>query len=150
MTSTTDIGKVTTEATGRADRPRRFGGLASAGFAATLGAIAATVLAAAAVRAAGVDYEVAGGERIPLGGFAVLTGLCCTVGIVLAAALRRWSARPAKRFVWTAVALTAVSLLPPSLLAADAATSATLIGLHLIPAAVMIPTLARLLSTRPA
>jgi hypothetical protein len=50
--------------------------------------------------------------------------------------------------VWTAVSLTAISLVPPFLSGADTGTTATLLGLHLVAAAVMIPTLARSLRTR--
>jgi len=78
----------------------------------------------------------------------VVTGFFSVVGIVIAVALLRWSARPAQRFVWTAVSLTAISLVPPLLSGADTATRAALLGLHLIPATVMIPTLARSLRTR--
>jgi hypothetical protein len=45
--------------------------------------------------------------------------------------------------VQTAVALTVVSLVPPLIAGAAAATSTALIGLHLVAATVMIPTLAR-------
>jgi hypothetical protein len=70
----------------------------------------ATTLAAALTQAVGVDFEVPdGGDTIPLSGFAVVTGFFSVVGIVLAAALLRWSARPAQRFVETAVTLTALS-----------------------------------------
>src|SRR3954454_15501347 len=95
-----------------------------------------------------VDFEVPdGGQTIPLSGFAVVTGFFSVVGIVIAVALRRWSARPAERFVWTAVSLTAISLVPPLLSGANIATTTALLGLHLVPAAVMIPTLARSLRT---
>jgi hypothetical protein len=57
-------------------------------------------------------------------------------------------ARPAKRFVWTAVSLTAISLIPPLLSGANTATTTALLGLHLVPATVVIPTLARSLRTR--
>ena len=73
----------------------------------------------------------------------MVTGFFSLVGVVIAAALLRWSARPAERFVWTAVSLTAISLVPPLLSGASTATIATLLGLHLVAAAVMIPTLAR-------
>ena len=126
---------------GHAHRLRR---LAATGFIATLAAMVATTLAAALARAVGVDFEVPeGGETIPLSGFAVVTGFFSVVGIVIAAALLRWSARPAERFVWTAVSLTAISLVPPLLSGANAATTAALVGLHLVAATVMIPTLAR-------
>ena len=109
----------------------------------------ATTLAAALARAVGVDFEVPdGGETIPLSGFAVVTGFFSVVGIVIAAALLRWSARPAERFVWTAVSLTAISLVPPLLSEANTATTTALLGLHLVAATVMIPTLARSLRTR--
>ena len=109
----------------------------------------ATTLAAALAQAGGVDFEVPdGGETIPLAGFAVVTGFFSVVGIVLAAAFLRWSVRPAERFVQTAVALTGISLVPPLVSEADAATTTALLGLHLVAAAVMIPALARGLRTR--
>ena len=104
----------------------------------------ANEVAAALARAVGVDFEVPdGGETIPVSGIAVVTGVFSVVGVVLAVALRRWSARPAERFVWTAVSLTAISLVPPFLVGANTATTVALVGLHLVAAAVMIPVLAR-------
>jgi hypothetical protein len=92
-------------------------GLVGTGVLATLAAMVATTLAAALARAAGVDFELPhGAAPIPRPGFAVLTGLCSAVGVVIAAALLRWSARPAARFVRTALALTAISLAAPPLL----------------------------------
>ncbi|MEV0661705.1 DUF6069 family protein [Actinomadura luteofluorescens] len=130
---------------GRTSHTRRF---AVTGFVATLAAMAATTLAAALAQAVGVDFELPeGGESIPLPGFAVVTGFFSVVGCVIAAALLRWSARPAERFVWTAVSLTAISLVAPFLSGANAATVVALLGLHLVPAVVMIPTLARSLRT---
>ncbi|MET8907696.1 DUF6069 family protein [Micromonospora sp. NPDC004551] len=147
MTSMNDTGAVA--APDRTSHLHRLRGLAGVGLVATLAAMAATTLAAALAHAAGVDFEVPdGGETIPLPGFAVVTGFFSVVGVVIAAALLRWSARPARRFVWTAVSLTAISLLPPLLSGADTATTTTLLGLHLVPAAVMIPTLARGLRAR--
>ena len=123
--------------------------LLGTGLAATLGAMAATTLVAALARAAGVDFEVPdGGEAIPLPGFAVVTGLFCLVGVVMAAALLRWSAHPANRFVWTAVVLTAISFVPPLLSGANLGTTVSLLGLHLVAASVMIPTLAGSLRAR--
>jgi hypothetical protein len=132
-------------------RARRLRGLAGAGLVATLAAMVATTIAAALAHAAGVDFEVPdGGEAIPLPGFAVVTGVFSVVGVVIAGALLRWSARPARRWVGTAVSLTALSLVPPLLAGADAATTGALVGLHLVPAAIMIPTLGRSLRTRSA
>jgi hypothetical protein len=90
-----------------------------------------------------------GGETIPLSGLAVVIGFCSVVGIVIAAALLRWSARPAERFVWTAVSLTAISFVPPLLAGANTATTTALLGLPLVAAAVMIPALARSLRRTP-
>ena len=127
----------------------RFRGLAGLGAVATLAAVVATTLAAALAQVVGVDFEVPeGGEVIPLPGFAVVTGFFSVIGVVLAVALLRWSARPARRFVVTAMSLTALSLLPPLLSGANAATTITLLGLHLVPAAVMIPALTRSLGDR--
>ncbi|MGD9959291.1 DUF6069 family protein [Nocardioides sp.] len=123
-------------------------GLVGTGLIGTLAAMVATTLAAAVARAGGVDFELPpDGEMIPLSGIAVVTGFFSVVGIVIAAALARWSASPAVRFVWTAGALTALSLVPPLLSRADGATVTTLVVLHLVAAAVMIPLLARSLRT---
>jgi hypothetical protein len=126
-------------------RTHRLRGLLITGSIATLAAMAATTLAAALAKAVGVDFEIpeGGGETIPLSGFAVVTGFFSVVGVVIAAALLRWSARPAEWFVRTTVSLTVLSLAAPPLSGADAATTVALIGLHLVAAAVMIPTVAR-------
>ncbi|MFE0250324.1 DUF6069 family protein [Streptomyces sp. NPDC059010] len=149
MNSTNDTGVVAGPASGRTSRPHRLRGLAGNGFIATLAAMVATTLAAALAQAVGVDFQVPdGGETIPLPGFAVVTGFFSVMGVVIAAALLRWSARPAERFVWTAVSLTAISLVPPLLSGANTATTTALIGLHFVPATVMIPTLTRSLRTQ--
>ena len=148
MNSTNDTGVVASPASGNTRHPHRFRGLAGTGILATLAAMLATTLAAALAQALGVDFEAPdGGEAIPLPGFAVVTGFFSVVGVVIAAALLRWSARPAERFVQTAVTLTAISLVAPLLSGADTATITALLGLHLVAATVMIPTLARRLRT---
>lgn len=149
MNSMNDTGVVADPPSGRTSHPHRLRGLAVTGFIATPAAMVATTLAAALAQAGGVDFAIPdGGETIPLPGFAVVTGFFSVVGIVIAAALLRWSARPAERFVWTALSLTAISLVPPFLSGANTATTAALLGLHLVAATVMIPTLARSLRTR--
>ena len=136
-------------ASGQTSRTHRLLGLVGTGLIATLAAMAATALAAALARAVGVDFEISGAEEtIPVSGIAFVTGVFSIVGIVIAAALLRWSARPAERFVRTAVTLTAISLVPPLLAEANTATTAALLGLHLVAATVMIPTLARSLRNR--
>ncbi|WP_312247089.1 DUF6069 family protein [Micromonospora sp. D75] len=131
-------------------RSHGFRRLAVTGVVATLVAMTATTLGAALARAAGVDFAIpdGGDEAIPLGGFTVVTGFFSLVGVVIAAVLLRFSAHPASRFVWTAVALTTLSLAPPFLVGAAATTSVTLVALHLVAAAVMIPALTRSLGAR--
>ena len=149
MDSMNDTGVVAGRASAQTSHPHRLRRLVGTGFVATVAAMGATTLAAALAQAGGVDFEVPDrGETIPLAGFAVVTGFFSVVGIVLAAAFLRWSVRPAERFVQTAVALTAISLVPPLVSEADAATTTALLGLHLVAAAVMIPALARGLRTR--
>jgi Family of unknown function (DUF6069) len=149
MKNMNDTGVVAGPAAGQASHTHRLRGLAGTGFIATLAAMLGTTLAAALAQAVGVDFEVPdGGETIPLSGFAVVTGFFSVVGIVIAAAFLRWSARPAERFVRTAVTLTGISLVPPLLSGADTPTITALLGLHLVAAMVMIPTLARSLRTR--
>ena len=142
MHGSTEAGVDVAPTPGRSPRAaRRLRGLVGTGCLATLGAVVTTTLLAAAAAAAGVDFEVpAGGETIPVPGIAVVTG------VVIAAALQRWSAHPAERFRWVALSLTAVSLVPPILAGADTATTITLIGLHLAAASVMIPALVRALA----
>jgi hypothetical protein len=149
MNSMNDTGVVAGPASGQTSHTHRLRRLVVTGFIPTLAAMVATTLAAALAQAVGVDFEVPeGGDAIPLSGLAVVTGFFSVVGIVIAVALRRWSARPAERFVWTAVSLTVISLVPPLLSGANTATTAALLGLHLVAATVMIPTLARSLRTR--
>jgi hypothetical protein len=149
MNSIHDTEVVEGPASSRTSYTHRLRGLAVTGFIATLVAMVATTLAAGLARAVGVDFVVSDGdETIPLSGFAVVTGFFSVVGIAIAVALLRWSARPAARFVWTAVSLTAISLIPPLLSGAGTATTTALLGLHLVAATVMIPTLARSLRNR--
>ena len=118
---------------------------------ATLVVAVATGLGAALAGAAGVALEVDGGA-LPASGIAFVTAVFSLVGVALAAALRRWSSRPDALFVRIAVGLTALSLVPPLVWSSDAATAVTLVVLHLVAAAVVVPALARALqgaSTRP-
>lgn len=132
------------------DRPHPYRSLIRIGLAATLVAMTATTLAAALARAIGVDFQLAGAtEPIPLPGFATMTAVFSLIGMAIATALLRWTTTPAKHFTRTAITLTAVSLLAPLLSGGDAATTITLISLHLIAAAVMIPALTSAVRRRP-
>ena len=149
MNSMDDTAVVAGLGSGRTGSTHRLRRLAGTGLIATPAAMVATTLAAALAQAVGVDFEIPdGGEAIPLPGFAVMTGFFSVVGIVIAAALLRWGARPAERFVQTAVSLTAISLVAPFLSGANTATVVALLVLHLVAAAVMIPSLARSLRTK--
>ena len=149
MNDMADTGVVAGPASGQTSHSHRLRGVAVTGLMAALAAMVAVTVAAALAEAVGVVFEVPdGGETIPLSGFAVVTGFFSVVGVLIAAALLRWSARPAERFVQTAVTLTAISLVAPLLSGADAATVTALLGLHLVAATVMIPALARSLRSR--
>lgn len=136
----------TRTANGRTARTHRSRDLLGTGVLVTLGAAVTTTLGAALARAAGVGLVVQGGEAVPVVGIGVVTGGCSLVGVVLAAALLRWAARPVERFVQATLLLTALSLVPPVVWSSDAATSVTLVVLHLLAAAVVVPALARRLA----
>jgi hypothetical protein len=103
-------------------------------------AAVATTLIAAAASAAGVSFEI-DGEAIPLLGFAQLTLVFTAVGVGIAKVL---GART--RVVRTLVALTALSIVPDLTFGFDAASAATLIAIHAVAAAIVIPALAGRLS----
>ncbi|SCG76017.1 DUF6069 family protein [Micromonospora coxensis] len=141
MTSTASTDRLSTQ--GRQRRRLLLPGLAAAAAA----AVTVTAVAALAM-AAGVDLELPdGGESIPLAGFTQLTFTFSVVGILIAWAIRCWASRPARTWVRTAVALTALSLVPPFLVDADLATECTLVLAHLVAAAIVIPVVARRLAS---
>jgi hypothetical protein len=123
--------------------------LARTGLLATLAAVTATGVLAAGAGVAGVDLVVDGGE-LPASGIAFVTGVFSLAGVVLAAVLLRWAERPADLVVRITVGLTVLSLIPPLLRAEGAATTVTLVVLHLVAAAIMIPALARSLRSQQA
>ena len=124
------------------------------GIVATLVGAAVTELFALAARAidipmAAADPGVDHAKDIPLGGFFIAVVIWGLVGVVLAAALRRWTREPARIFVISTVTLTALSLLGPAFAgAAQTSTKIVLAVAHLIAAAVVIPPIARELETR--
>ena len=108
------------------------------------GAFGAAVItgAAAALHAAGVSFAVEG-EMIPLAGFAQMTVLGAVIGGLLLAALNRAAAEPRRRFLQVTGVLTALSCIPSVALPDDVATRSTLVALHLLAAALIVPVLAR-------
>ena len=116
--------------------------------AAVVAAIATTVLAAIA-SAAGVSFADSTGASIPIVAFTQLTLVFSLVGVGMAAVMSRKARRPRTTFVRTAVALTALSFVPDLTFGFDAGSAATLIALHTVAAAIVVPTLAgRLARTR--
>lgn len=79
---------------------RRLVGVVRTGLLESLGAVVATTAAAALASTVGIELEVpADGATIPLSGIAFVTGVFSLTGVVIAAALLRWSARPRAHFV---------------------------------------------------
>lgn len=119
------------------------------GVAAAAAASVATTVLAAAASAAGVSFADSTGASIPIAGFAQLTLVFSLIGVGIAAVMARKARRPRSTFVRTAVALTALSFVPDLTFGFDAASAATLITLHIVAAAIVVPTLAgRLSKTR--
>jgi peptidoglycan/LPS O-acetylase OafA/YrhL len=121
---------------------RRAGSLRRTTVVAGLVAAAVTTGVAAAVHAAGVSFEV-DGEMIPLAGFAQLTFLGTVIGGVILAALNRRARSARRRFLQTAVALTALSCVPSVVWPDDTATKLALVALHVLAAALVVPALVR-------
>ena len=116
--------------------------------AAVVAAVATTVLAVVA-SAAGVSFSDGTGASIPIAAFAQLTVTFGLAGVGIAAVMARKARHPRSTFVRTAVALTALSFVPDLTFGFDAASAATLISLHTVAAAIVVPTLAgRLARTR--
>lgn len=122
----------------------RLGRLVGAGLLGAVVTAGVTTAAAALLRLGGVDFEVDGGE-LPVAGIGTVTFVAASVGVLLAVAVVRWSARPVEQFRRVAVVLTTLSLVPPLLWGHGAGTVVALVALHLLAAVVMISAVARLL-----
>jgi hypothetical protein len=118
------------------------GSLLLAGSAVTVAAAAATALVAAAGEAVGASTAVSG-TPIPVSGFAVMTAIFSVLGLVIAAALRRFARRPRTTWLRTTVALTVLSFAPDVLADAAGATKILLMLTHVVAAAIVIPAVAR-------
>jgi peptidoglycan/LPS O-acetylase OafA/YrhL len=116
--------------------------------AAVVASVATTTLAAVA-SAAGVSFADHTGTSIPIAGFAELTLAFSLVGVLIAAVIARKARRPRPTFVRTALVLTATSFMPDLTYGFDATSATTLIAIHSVAAAIVVPTLARrLIRTR--
>ena len=114
--------------------------------AAVVASIATTVLAAGA-SATGVSFADSTGASIPIAGFAQLTLVFSLIGVGIAAVLARKARRPRSTFVRTTLALTALSFVPDLTFGFDTSSAATLVALHTVAAAIVVPTLAGRLPT---
>lgn len=119
------------------------------GLAAAVVAATATTVLAVLASAAGISFADRTGASIPLAGFGQLTLIFSMVGVGIAAVLARTVRRPRVVFLRIALALTALSFVPDLTFGFDAGSAATLIALHAVAAAIVVPTLAgRLARTR--
>ncbi|GAB1692550.1 DUF6069 family protein [Krasilnikovia sp. M28-CT-15] len=118
------------------------------GLAAAVVASLATTVLAAAASAAGISFADSTGASIPIAGFAQLTLVFSLVGVAIAAVMARKARRPRRTFVRTTIALTALSFIPDLTFGFDTGSAATLIALHTVAAAIVVPTLAGRLAHR--
>lgn len=125
---------ITTESTGRRS-------VWLHGIVATLVAAAVTTGAAAVASALGVSFEVKG-EAIPLLGFTELTIIFSVIGLGLAAVIARKAAHPRQTWIRISIALVLLSFVPDATFGFDLPSALTLMGLHALAAAIVIPTVA--------
>jgi hypothetical protein len=116
------------------------------GVASAAAASVATTVLAAIASAAGVSFADNTGTSIPIAAFAQLTLVFSLVGVGIAGIMARKARRPRATFVRTAIALTALSFVPDLTFGFDAGSAATLITLHTVAAAIVVPTLAKRLA----
>ncbi len=117
----------------------------TAAIAGVVAAVATTVIGAAA-KAADVPLVIGDLEiQVPM--FAVFTLAAAALGAVIATQLQKRNRQPRPAFVITTVVLSALSVVPDLAAEATTATKLTLIGAHLVAAAVIIPAVAARLTT---
>ncbi|MBC8092481.1 MAG: cell envelope biogenesis protein OmpA [Pseudonocardia sp.] len=113
------------------------------GVAAAVVASVVTTALAAIASAVGVSFAGSTGASIPIAGFAQLTLVFSLVGVVMAAVMARAARRPRSTFLRTTIALTVLSVIPDLTFGFDIGSAVTMITLHLVAAAIVVPTLAR-------
>ena len=113
--------------------------------AAVVASVTTTVLAAIA-SAAGVSFADHTGASIPIAGFTQLMLVFSLIGVGMAAVMARKARQPRRTFVRTAITLTVLSFVPDLTFGFDVASAATLISLHTVAAAIVVPTIARRLA----
>lgn len=117
------------------------------GIAASVTAALVVTALAAVAKEAGVAFAGPDGASIPLLGFTQLTLIFSLVGVAIAAVMARRAGRPRRTFVRTTAALTVLSLVPDAVVGFDLASALTLMTLHVCAALVVVPVLARRLTT---
>ncbi|MPY92920.1 MAG: hypothetical protein GEV08_07585 [Acidimicrobiia bacterium] len=144
----------TVQVIGRQEPVARRGGIAAATLRAAAAGSVVALVAAGAARALDVPMRVAVGagepaELIPAWGYLSLVLPATVLGGVLAAAARRFTARPARAFCVVATVMTLVSLaMPLTTQHATVATQVALEVIHVLVALAVVPILARRLPTR--
>ncbi|MCR1785021.1 cell envelope biogenesis protein OmpA [Nocardioides carbamazepini] len=145
MSTTTDLPVPTTAAASAvSDRPTVW----RHGLAAAAGASVVTTTLAAIASAAGVSFADGTGVSLPVLAFTQLTFVFSMIGVGLAAVLARRARRPRSTFVRTTLALAGLSVVPDATFGFDVASALTLMALHAVAAAIVIPVLARRLARR--
>jgi hypothetical protein len=134
---------ILTSTTTQTSTTRTTATLWRAGLVAGAIAAAATTAVAVAAHGAGITFETAPGDAIPMAGFAQLTILFSVIGIGIAAVIRRRSARPRTTFTRVAVALTILSVVPDLAMSFDAGSRISLMLAHTVAALIVIPVVAR-------
>lgn len=117
------------------------------GILASVTAAVATTAAAAITSSAGVSFTDHTGSAIPTPAFTTLTLLFSLIGVGLAATLAQRAKRPRSTFVRITVTLVALSFVPDLASGFNATATVTLILIHLLAAAIVVPTLATRLTT---
>ncbi|WGX97145.1 DUF6069 family protein [Nocardioides sp. L-11A] len=113
------------------------------GLTAAAGASVVTSTLAVLAAAAGVSFTDDSGVSLPVLAFTQLTFVFSMIGVGLAAVLARRARRPHSTFVRVTVALTVLSVVPDVTFGFDVASALTLMALHAVAAAIVIPVLAR-------
>ena len=118
--------------------------------AAISGVVAAVATTAIGAIAKAADVPLVVGElEVQVPAFAVFTLIAAAIGGLLASQLQKRSGQPRRTFLITTLVLTALSFIPDLTADATTATKLTLVGAHVVAAAVIIPALAgRLSATR--
>ena len=120
----------------------------TAGIAGVVAAVATTTIGGIA-KAADVPL-VLGELEVQVPAFAMFTLIGAAIGGLLATQLHKRAGQPRRTFLITTVVLTVLSFVPDLTAEATTATKLTLVGAHIVAAAVIIPALAGRLSASSA